>query len=677
MKVSKKILGIGIAVVLFLNIGIHANALDYGDEWSSYTGAETTKYVDVPQNHWAYDAIMRTSSKNWFSGYPDGSFMPDASITRAEALTVFVTFLGLELSNVNTTSFYDVDANEWYAPYIEAGKDLFPVHTTIQGKSPFNPNMPVTREDTIYALVKSLGCNLTEKYVDQSVLNMFVDKNSISESIKPYFSIALNHELVSGYPDGTIHAQDPLTRAEFATLLLRGTEHGFHDKYVAKIQSVTVIPSSPIELEVGNSITLSAQALYTDETSRSYDDIMPYDASGNGVISLSGNIITALKEGGATVKYNGEYLSNESTVITVKRSSSSPKIKITDYPDKTSEKSVVISGEVSDDSGADIELTCNGKDINIDSNGSFYAEVSLKDGQNNIEFIAKNKYGNKSSKMISVEKDSSAESPVFNCTFKNMNAYLDTSWGDDEFFLSFDFNCDVDAVSCGITCWNKATGKEISYCDSKQKNAAGTSGGYRGCQGWIDSSSTSGNGEAGLTLGETYEWKGYVIDRYGNKYESDICEFTFTDNGSRFAAQKTRQETQSEQQKESPSSFASAVEYYDSSKIPTYESITGASVSKSLSGEYVAPMSYSDNYANYVIYFYDSNEQQKNAYEEYLLNTGWVLNKTATDSDTRGTAVKSGYYLKNSVGTTIAQLVVTYIADCDDVDIQTVLPINQ
>lgn len=72
------------------------------------------------------------------------------------------------------------------------------------------------------------------------------------------------------------------------------------------------------------------------------------------------------------------------------------------------------------------------------------------------------------------------------------------------------------------------------YCDDKQKDNAGTSRKYLGCQGWIYENTSSGNGKEGLTLGETYEWKGYAIDKYGNKYESEVCEFTFTDEGSRF-----------------------------------------------------------------------------------------------------------------------------------------------
>lgn len=535
MKNAKKLLSVGISAILLISTGLSAQALNYGEEWSSYTSSATVKYNDVPQNFWAYDAIVRVSSKNWFGGYPDGSFKPQASITRAEALKVFVKFLGLELNDVSTSSFYDVDPKEWYAPYIEAGKDLFPTHTTIQGKTPFNPNMPVTREDTVYALVKALGCNLGEKYVDQSVLNMFNDKNSISASIKPYFAVALDHKLVSGYPDRTIRAQDPLSRSEFATLLLRGTEHGFHDKYEAKIQSVSIAPSSPIELEIGGSVTLSARAAYTDGTSREYAECLPYDSSKNGVISLSGNKITALKEGSATIKYNSQYLSNENTVITVNKPSFAPKIKITDYPDQTSESSIQISGKVSDKSDDEIEVTCNGKDVAVDSDGNFYAEVSLKDGNNKIEIVATNKYDNETSKIITVEKiGKESNDSDLRCIFSNMTTFLDTSWGDDEFFLSYDFNCDVDVIHIGITCWNKETGEEIMYCDDKQKDNAGTSGKYLGCQGWIYENMSSGNGKEGLTLGETYEWKGYAIDKYGNRYESEVCEFTFTDEGSRF-----------------------------------------------------------------------------------------------------------------------------------------------
>ena len=405
MKRFKKLICAGVAASMLLGTALSANALQYGEEWDSYYHASTTTYGDVSPSYWAYDAIMRTTEKNWFGGYPDGNFRPNNSITRAEALKVFVMFLGLELEDVTESSFYDVDTSVWYAPYIEAGKDLFPTHTTIQGKRPFNPDMPVTREDTIYALVKSLGCNVGVKYVDQSVLNMFNDQNSISGDVKAYFAIALSHELVSGYPDGTIRAQAALTRAEFATLLMRGTEHGFHDKYEAKIKSVTVSPSSPIEMTIGETLTLSARATYTDGTNQAYSNMQPYDENSNGVISVSGNTITALKEGTANIKYNSSDMKGITTTVTVKKPSAVPTLKITDYPDETSESSATVSGSVSDASGKSVELTCNGKDVSVQADGGFSTVVSLKDGENTIEFIAKNIYDAQTTKKIIIKKD--------------------------------------------------------------------------------------------------------------------------------------------------------------------------------------------------------------------------------------------------------------------------------
>ena len=223
----KKLLAVLTAITLFASALTSAFALEYGEEYSGYTPAVQEKFSDVPSDYWAYDAINRVVAKNWFKGYPDKSFRPDASISRAEAMKVFVEFLGLQLKQVTTTSYHDVKATEWYAPYIEAGKKLFPEIAAFDGTVAFRPESPVTREDTIYALVIALKYNDKVEFADQSILNMYNDKNSISELIKPYAAVAVSYELVSGYEDGTIRGQDPLTRAEFATLLYRASNIGF------------------------------------------------------------------------------------------------------------------------------------------------------------------------------------------------------------------------------------------------------------------------------------------------------------------------------------------------------------------------------------------------------------------------------------------------------------------
>lgn len=230
MKLSKKVaVGLISAMILASATCVFAEhtTLDgYGTEWDGYTYTATQKFKDVPVTHWAFDEIDRVVNKGWFNGYEDGTFHPNASISRCEALTVFMNFQGIKPAAVTSTSFTDVDVSDWYAPYVEAGKDLIPLKTTYAGTTPFLPGQPITREEVCYALVRIKGYESETEFANQYVLNMFSDQNSISADIKPYVAVAVQKQLISGYDDGTIGAQDPLTRAEFAAMLYRATYIG-------------------------------------------------------------------------------------------------------------------------------------------------------------------------------------------------------------------------------------------------------------------------------------------------------------------------------------------------------------------------------------------------------------------------------------------------------------------
>lgn len=50
--------------------------------------AGSKTFTDVSQDHWAYDVIQKAAAAGWISGYPDGSFKPDQPITRAEVVAI-------------------------------------------------------------------------------------------------------------------------------------------------------------------------------------------------------------------------------------------------------------------------------------------------------------------------------------------------------------------------------------------------------------------------------------------------------------------------------------------------------------------------------------------------------------------------------------------------------------
>lgn len=45
-------------------------------------------FKDVPEHHWAYGAIEQAVKQGWAGGFPDGTFQPDAPITRAQAVSM-------------------------------------------------------------------------------------------------------------------------------------------------------------------------------------------------------------------------------------------------------------------------------------------------------------------------------------------------------------------------------------------------------------------------------------------------------------------------------------------------------------------------------------------------------------------------------------------------------------
>ncbi|MBQ3427171.1 MAG: S-layer homology domain-containing protein [Clostridia bacterium] len=478
----KKILSIAIAsVMLFSNSAL---AIDYGSEWSGHTATSSTSFKDVPDGHWAKDNIDRVVAKGWFNGYEDGTFHPNDSITRAEAMTVFVKFLGLQLKTVENSSYYDVKITDWYCPYIERGKLLFPKITTYDGQTPFQPNMPITREDTVYALVTALRYTDDTLFADQSALNMFKDKNSISELIKPYMVVAVQKGLVSGYDDGTIGAQDPLTRAEFATLLYRATYIGFGtsvlnlDDDTPTVSSIELAPISPYQMHIGESVQITAHALMSTGTREDYSANL-YPVTTDSCIAVDGNTIKAVSAGTGTVKFlNDANLANSTITIVVSNPTGSPVFGTITAPDTVTTSTATITGSVSDPSGAALTLDMDGESVNLSGN-SFSKTVNLEVGTNTYVFTVKNIYGATAVKTVRIKRENEA-APVR--TAEPTAAPADTattaprsnrSDDDDKYLTSMEWSVSSLDMSAGESASIKLYG---IYSDGSREDITGNYG---------------------------------------------------------------------------------------------------------------------------------------------------------------------------------------------------------
>lgn len=100
------------------------------------TNAYSSNFTDVSTSHWAYSTISYASYRGWVSGYPNGTFAPDQTITRAELVTLTNRVLGRNSDSTffmnnsyNLITFADVPTSYWaYYDILEAANSHYYNH---------------------------------------------------------------------------------------------------------------------------------------------------------------------------------------------------------------------------------------------------------------------------------------------------------------------------------------------------------------------------------------------------------------------------------------------------------------------------------------------------------------------------------------------------------------------
>ncbi|MDO9592860.1 MAG: S-layer homology domain-containing protein, partial [Erysipelotrichaceae bacterium] len=141
--------------------------------------------------HWAEAHIDYLFTQGLINGYPDGTFRPNNTISRAEVAAILANELSLPLQN---SSFPDVPGTHWATGYIGAV-----VNASIMSGYPdgtFKPNTPMTRAEI--ASVLASAYNLTASFSQSP----FSDVTSSHWAFASIVALADN-DVTTGYPDGT------------------------------------------------------------------------------------------------------------------------------------------------------------------------------------------------------------------------------------------------------------------------------------------------------------------------------------------------------------------------------------------------------------------------------------------------------------------------------------------
>jgi hypothetical protein len=173
-------------------------------------------FSDVPASYWAYAAINSLCSQGIVSGYPDGTFKPSATVTRAEFATMLVKALGLNTTGVNGT-FADVTPDSWY--YNSVNYAVYAGLASGMSNGLFAPNDPITREQIAVMIVKALGKKAPT--IDGTELNAFTDKSEVSSWAVNGMEEAVKAGIISGMTTNTIAPQADATRAQATAMIFK------------------------------------------------------------------------------------------------------------------------------------------------------------------------------------------------------------------------------------------------------------------------------------------------------------------------------------------------------------------------------------------------------------------------------------------------------------------------
>lgn len=175
---------------------------------------KTNSYSDMSGFEWAEDSVEFLTKRGVVNGDGNGLFHPGASVTRAEFIKMLVVAFDIPHSG-EESEFDDVNASDWYAPYVASGVK----YGIVKGISPksFGSANKISREDL------TVMCARAAEYAQMSIGSVRSGKPSDFESVSDYAKDAVESFYLAGIINGDTNAafrpHDGATRAEAAKII--------------------------------------------------------------------------------------------------------------------------------------------------------------------------------------------------------------------------------------------------------------------------------------------------------------------------------------------------------------------------------------------------------------------------------------------------------------------------
>ncbi len=171
------------------------------------------QFSDVSRSHPNYEAIKYLEANNIINGYSDGSFKPEKTVNRVEALKMLMLAFDVQAGPSKKLNFTDTDDNQWYAPTLATAVDQGIVQGYADGT--FKPANTVNKAEYLKILFKTNGI---EPNVDVTA-NPYADVPK-DEWYAPYAYLTNKRNLLD-VPNNLLAAANGMTRGDVAETIYR------------------------------------------------------------------------------------------------------------------------------------------------------------------------------------------------------------------------------------------------------------------------------------------------------------------------------------------------------------------------------------------------------------------------------------------------------------------------
>lgn len=174
------------------------------------------QYTDLDANAWYAESVHFALVNGLFVGYGDGTFRPEAALSRAMVATVLYRQAGSP-AVTGTSTFPDLK-DDWYADAVAWAQEAKVVIGDDKGL--FRPDDDVTREEMVTMLYR-FAASQNMDTTTTGDLSSFTDASSVQSYATEPMTWAVSNGIILGMGNNELAPRESATRAQFAAITAR------------------------------------------------------------------------------------------------------------------------------------------------------------------------------------------------------------------------------------------------------------------------------------------------------------------------------------------------------------------------------------------------------------------------------------------------------------------------